>query len=68
MTGRKTWKKLRYGKTNSWDKLEFKTRLRLELLGDKTRDFLGLNLNIVCWVSTINSLHFVSRDAIWIDR
>ena len=42
-------KQLNYGTTNSRDKLEFKSQLRLELLGGKTRDFLGLNLNIVCW-------------------
>ena len=45
-------KKLSYETANSREKLEFKTRLRFELLGDKTRDFLGLNSNIVCWVVT----------------
>ena len=44
--------------TNSWDKLEFKTQLRLELLGDKTQDFLGLNSNIVCWKVISDNLTF----------
>ena len=46
-------KKLSYETTNSWDELKLKSRLRLELLRDKTRDFLGLNSNIVFWDDTI---------------